>query len=116
MATVAGALFTLALIASPSQGLLARALAHRRLGTRLAGQLVMLHLAPGASLPAAALKRRFGWTARRLERVMRRLERAGWVERAGDGMRLTAAGNAALEHSGGSLLAHRPNPGEPVAP
>lgn len=107
MASTAGGLFTAAFLVSPRHGLLARLLTHRRLGRRLAGQLVMLHLARGQSLPATSLRRRFGWRRSHLDQVLRRLERTGWVEHEGDGLRLTADGAAALEQSGRDRLAHR---------
>ena len=109
MATVAGALFTLALLLSPRHGLLARALTHRRLGGRLADQLVLLHLGSAASAQApATLRRRFGWSAARLARVLRRLESAGWVDRSAAGLALTPAGAGALERTGSRQLAHPP--------
>jgi manganese/zinc/iron transport system permease protein len=111
MATVAGALFALALLLSPSHGLLARALTHRRLGGRLADQLVLLHLgAAGRAQEPASLRRRFGWSEGRLARVTERLERLGWVERSGGGLALTAAGVGALDQTGSRPLAHPPEP------
>ncbi len=109
MAVVAGALFALALLFSPAHGLLARTLAHRRLGGRLADQLVLLHLgSAGRAQAPAALRRRFAWSAARLARVLRRLESAGWVERLPAGLALTAAGAAALQQTGSHQLAHPP--------
>jgi len=109
MAVVAGGLFTLALLLSPSHGLLARALTHLRLGGRLADQLVLLHLGSAASAQAPlTLRRRFGWSAARLARVLRRLESAGWVERTAAGLALTPAGAGALERTGSRALAHPP--------
>ncbi len=55
----------------------------------------------------AVLERRFGWNPRRLQRVLSRLLRAGWVERAGEGLRLTARGAEVLETSGRIKLAHQ---------
>jgi len=61
----------------------ARLVIHRRLGGRLAGELLLLHLRKGGEgLPVAVLERRFGWEPRRLQRVLSRLLREGWVERA----------------------------------
>jgi Mn-dependent DtxR family transcriptional regulator len=53
------------------------------------------------------MERRFGWEPRRLQRVLSRLLKDGWVERAGEGLRLTARGARALESSGRMELAHR---------
>lgn len=109
MATVAGGFFVLALLLSPSHGLLARALTQRRLGGRLADQLVLLHLgAAGHAQAPAALRRRFGWSEPRLARVLRRLEQVGWIERTGGGLELTAAGVGALDQTGSRPLAHPP--------
>jgi manganese/zinc/iron transport system permease protein len=108
MASVAGLFFVAALLFSPTHGLLARLLIHRRMGNRLAGELLLLHLRKGGEgLPVATLERRFGWDPRRLHRVLGRLLRQGWVERAGEGLRLTARGARVLETSGRAQLAHR---------
>jgi DNA-binding IclR family transcriptional regulator len=83
-------------------------LTHRRLGERLAGQVLLLHLEEGArSLPVATLEHRFGWPPERVERVLRRLLRAGWVESDENGLRLTPAGATYLRDTGGARLAHR---------
>jgi manganese/zinc/iron transport system permease protein len=108
MAVVTGLLFLAAFLFSPHHGLLARLLIHRRLGSRLAGELLLLHLQKGGEgLPVTLLERRFGWEPRRLQRVLSRLLKDGWVERAGEGLRLTARGARALESSGRMELAHR---------
>ena len=107
MAVVAGVLFAAAFLFSPTHGLLARLVIHRRLGTRLAGELLLLHLQKGGEgLPVSLLERRFGWDPRRLQRVLARLRREGWVENAGEGLRLTASGASVLEASGRMQLAH----------
>jgi manganese/zinc/iron transport system permease protein len=108
MALVTGILFLLALLFSPTHGLLARLLIHHRLGGRLAGELLLLHLRKGGEgLPVAVLERRFGWEPRRLQRVLSKLLREGWVERVGEGLRLTASGSRVLETSGRIELAHQ---------
>jgi len=108
MATVAGGQFVLALLLSPRHGLLARLLVHYRLGGRLAGQLLLLHLRKeGPEVPPALLGRRFGWSGRKLERTLARLRAAGWIEEAAGGLRLTARGAEVLETSGRSPLAHQ---------
>ncbi len=113
MATVAGLLFLAALLFSPGHGLLARLVILRRMSARLSGQLLLLHLQKGgAGMQADLLERRFGWSRRRLERVIARLLRAGWIERDGEGLRLTASGAQVLEATGRIELAHRlPSPG-----
>ncbi|MEK8023698.1 MAG: metal ABC transporter permease [Candidatus Hydrogenedentota bacterium] len=106
MAAVAGFCFLLALLFSP-QGLVARALRHRRLALRLAGQLLMLHLKEDAApQPAYDLAHRFGWSRLRLARVVAPLEYADLVEVTDSGYRLTRAGLKNLESIGTQSLAH----------
>ncbi|HKV11337.1 MAG TPA: metal ABC transporter permease [Thermoanaerobaculia bacterium] len=108
MASVAGLFFVAALLFSPGHGLLARLLIHRRMGRELAGELLLLHLQKGGEgLPVATLERRFGWDPRRLQDVLSRLLRLGFVERQGEGLCLTTRGARALESSGRAQLAHR---------
>jgi manganese/zinc/iron transport system permease protein len=107
MAAVAGVLFTLAFLASPRHGLAARLLAHRRLAGRLAGRLLLLHLAEGGRpVPLATLERRFGWRRQRLGRVLAALAGQGWARVAAAGVELTPAGAAEVERAGGEALAH----------
>jgi len=108
MAMVAGLLFLAALLFSPSHGLLARLLQLWRMGRRLSGQLLLLHLRKeGEVVPVSTLERRFGWTAPRLRRVLSGLLRSGWVEREGEGLRLTPRGAEVLETTGRAQLAHK---------
>lgn len=108
MATVAGLQFLTALLLSPGHGLLARVLILRRMGRRLSRQLLLLHLQKGGEvIPEAMLERRFGWSRRRLERVLATLRRDGLVETEGDGLRLTESGARALESTGRVQLAHK---------
>jgi manganese/zinc/iron transport system permease protein len=112
MATVAGLLFLAALLFSPGHGLLARLLILQRMGSRLSGQLVLLHLQKGGDVPEALLEQRFGWSPVKLRRVLGRLRREGLVESQGDGLHLTARGAQVLESTGRIELAHRlPSPG-----
>lgn len=107
MALVSGLLFLAALLFSPGHGLVARVLQLRRMGRRLSGQLLLLHLRKeGEVVPVAMLERRFGWSGPRLQRVLASLLRQGWVEREGGGLRLTAEGSRVLESSGRAQLAH----------
>jgi manganese/zinc/iron transport system permease protein len=108
MATVAGLLFIAALLFSPGHGLLARVLQLWRMGRRLSGQLLLLHLQKGGEVvPVSTLERRFGWSGRRLQSVMAGLLRSGWIEREGDGLRLTPSGAEVLETTGRAQLAHK---------
>jgi len=109
MAVVAGVLFALAFAFSPRHGLAARLARRRRLRRATSEQLVMLHLHHGhRTLPAPALARRFGWRRRRLEAVAGRLTRRGWLKKEESGLRLTEAGEQALERSGQLPLRHLP--------
>jgi manganese/zinc/iron transport system permease protein len=107
MATVAGLLFTVAFLASPRHGLAARLLTHRRLAGRLAGRLLLLHLAEGGRpVPLAMIEQRFGWRRERLRRVLSGLAGAGWAHVTAAGVELTDAGAAEVERSGEAALAH----------
>lgn len=108
MATVAGLLFLAALLFSPGHGLLSRLLILNRMGWRLSGQLLLLHLQKGGDMvPVSTLERRFGWSRRRLQRVLGTLRRKGLVEMEGEGLRLTESGARVLETTGRVQLAHK---------
>ena len=107
MATVAGAIFTVAFLASPRHGLAARLLTHRQLAGRLAGRLLLLHLAEGGRpVPLDMIEQRFGWRRERLRRVLSSLAGAGWARITAAGVELTDAGAAEVERSGEAALAH----------
>jgi len=108
IATVAGFQFLLALLFSPSQGIVRRALRRRAVGRRLHGQLLLMHLGRGnEGHILAALALRFAWSSRLLERTVRQLTRQGLVESQPDGLHLTESGMAAVDEAGGGALAHR---------
>ena len=108
IAVAAGAQFVLALLLSPRHGILARQWNRRKLGLKLAGQLLMMHLDHPRPVEAhGALRRRFGWSERRLRRVSADLARAGWVREGGGGLVLTAEGRGIVRDAGGAQLAHR---------
>lgn len=112
MAVITGLLFLLALLFSPHHGLIHRALTHRRLALRLSGELLMLHLSHGGvALGMDAFLKRFGWSRHQLARVLEPLAQDGLVEivkdGATEGVRLTDAGDRAIELSGAAPLAHR---------
>jgi hypothetical protein len=105
---VSGLLFLTALLVSPGHGILARVLTLRRMGRRLSGQLLLLHLQKGgAGIPLGLLERRFGWSRRQFERVLAALRRDGLVETEGEGLRLTDDGARVLESTGRVQLAHK---------
>lgn len=112
MASVSGALFLLAFLLSPRNGLVARAVGHRELGLRLSGQLLMLHLGRGGpAVPEVSVQDRFGWSRRRVRSVARRLVQHGVVEGGAEGLRLTEQGLQELTDLGTASLAHLPEGG-----
>ncbi len=107
MAAVSGLLFALALLLAPNHGVGARLLRTRRLRDRLCEQLLLLHLRrSGDGMPMDEVQRRFTWPATTLERVARRLQGRGLIERGNRGLRLTADGESALERAGQLPLRH----------
>jgi manganese/zinc/iron transport system permease protein len=113
MASVTGLLFLTALLFSPSHGLLARALRHRRMGDRLLGRIALLHLS-GAErgVELAFLRERFGWQARELRRAVGELEQHGLAAVEGSRVRLTEAGISAAEQAGAAEIGHTLTSGE----
>lgn len=105
---VAGLLFAVVFLVSPSHGLVAKLLRHRRLSLGMSEQLLLLHL--DRETEAATLetvRRRFNWRSQYLERIVGRLKDRGWIAVSGDdGVRLTAAGSAAIERTGQGPLRH----------
>lgn len=107
MATVAGVQFLLVFFVSPRYGLAARALRHRGMARAMEEQLVMLHLKQDlAAVSREELASRFAWGTSRMDGVLSRLGRRGWVEENGIGPKLTASGQSALERTGQTVLAH----------
>lgn len=107
MALVTGLFFLAALLGSPTHGLLARWLTHRRLSRQLADQLVLLHLQKGGeALALTTLEQRFGWSRPHLEKTLASLRVRGWIERGAEEVSLTAEGARVLESSGRAELAH----------
>lgn len=108
IATVAGLQFLLALLFSPSQGVVQRLLSRRAVSRRLHGQLLLMHLGQGPDgLTLSELAPRFAWSARLVRRTVRRLTRQGFVESSADRLRLTESGHEAVLAAGGERLAHR---------
>jgi len=107
MATIAGLLFVIALMLSPEHGLVARVLQQRRLGDRLAQQLLLLHLKDSRSVPIATLEERFGWRRPRIHRVIDRILDQGLAQRTPDGVQLTHQGARWIEATGQSAIAHK---------
>lgn len=98
MATMAGAWFGLVWLVAPRHGLLATLLRRRRLQRQFAADLFLVHLQSVAnpSEVAALCRDRLHWSPRYGERLLRRLLVRGLVDRQGDRLRLTPAGEAAL--------------------
>ncbi|MEM1177400.1 MAG: metal ABC transporter permease [Acidobacteriota bacterium] len=107
MASVAGGLFALVFLLSPSHGLLAKVLRHRALSEGMSEQLLMLHVGQTSARSLELVRRRFSWREAKLQRIVARLRDRGWLDvDAGGGLRLTADGSAALERSGQAPLRH----------
>ena len=118
MATVAGLLFAVVFVASPSHGLLAKLWHRRQVARGMAEQLLLLHLEltgdrtairgpSGEAVDLHTVGRRFGWAEAEMRRVVGRLADRGWVELGpGGALHLTTAGSAAVERSGQTPLRH----------
>jgi manganese/zinc/iron transport system permease protein len=106
MAVSAGAFFLAAWVLSPRQGVIARLARGRALARRLDGELLLLHLKDRPkALPLDSVGQRFGWSKRKIERVVESLARASLVRRADGGLSITPAGAASLENTGTAPLA-----------
>ncbi len=104
MATVGGALFALAFLAAPGRGLIAQARQAARQRAWLAQQMLAIHLLSHEGTAAereenaiSRLPAHLRWDPAFTERVIRQAERAGWVVRDGDLLRLTEAGRRAAQ-------------------
>lgn len=107
MATTAGLLFAVVFVVSPQHGLLAKRLRRRQVLESVAGRMLLLHLDRVDDAKSLELiGRRFGWPVPRLRRVVGELEDQGWVDRDGEIVRLTAAGEREIERSGQEPLRH----------
>ncbi len=107
MAAAAGGVFVLAFLFAPQQGLFARIWVRKNLRTRFRSQLILLHLQDEVAVQLEILRKRFGWSQRRLDNAIQRLVRQGLVERIDQGVKLTSSGLAQLEASGTESLSHR---------
>ena len=109
MALVAGLLFTTVFLTSPSHGLVAKLLRHRRLSLGMSEQLLLLHLDRKSESAATldTVRRRFAWRSKYLQRIVGRLKNRGWIAVSDDGgVRLTSDGSAAIERTGQGPLRH----------
>jgi manganese/zinc/iron transport system permease protein len=94
---VVAAAFVLSMLFGPARGVLAKALAQRRLARRVDRQHLLravyerVERAPGEVAFARLLAAR-SWSAARLRRALRRAAGAGLVARSATGVRLTPAG------------------------
>ena len=110
MAVAAGIQFLAAFLLSPKHGVVARLVLRRRIGSRLSGQLLMMHLAnQERPVSLEILGERFHWNDRRMRRVTRRLDRSGLIEMRADGLSLTGPGHEEVLAAGGRDLAHKSN-------
>lgn len=107
MAVSAGGFFLAAWVLSPRHGVVVRVLRSRALARRLEGELLLLHLKDrAAALALEAVRRRFGWSRGKLDRVIANLARERLVTSADAGLTITPEGAAFLEKAGTAPLAH----------
>lgn len=106
MASVAGLFFGLALIFSPTHGLLARALRLRQQRARFASETLVMHLATHehtaveqTESAVAHLSEELRWTTAFAQRTVERAVRSGLVTRSDDQLSLTEAGRIMAESS-----------------
>lgn len=101
MATTLGAVFCLALLFSPSEGLVSQWSRRRRQREEFATDVLLIHLATHRNTPEEALEstllhieRELGWTSDRASLVATRAERAGLLQANSGSLRLTREGQA----------------------
>ncbi len=104
MATVGGVLFALAFLGAPAHGLIAQARQAARQRERLAQQMLIIHLLSHEGTEAEreencveTLPQHLRWDPAFAEQVIQRAERAGWVMREGDLLRVTETGRRVAE-------------------
>ncbi len=105
MAVVAGLLFLLALLCSPSHGLLAHLAQRRRNGHDFARDLLLARLAGlGGHATPQALATGLGWEGARLDRALQHARHGGWIDRPREGeVLLTEKGREAAHRATGRL-------------
>lgn len=104
MATVGGVLFALAFLGAPAHGLIAQARQAARQRERLAQQMLIIHLLSHEGTEAEreencveTLPQHLRWAPAFAEQVIQQAERAGWVMREGDLLRVTETGRRVAE-------------------
>lgn len=104
MATVGGVLFALAFLGAPAHGLIAQARQAARQRERLAQQMLIIHLLSHEGTEAEreencveTLPQHLRWDPAFAEQVIQQAERAGWVMREGDLLRVTETGRRVAE-------------------
>ncbi len=104
MATVGGVLFALAFLGAPTHGLIAQARQAARQRERLAQQMLIIHLLSHEGTEAEreencveTLPQHLRWDPAFAEQVIQQAERAGWVMREGDLLRVTETGRRVAE-------------------
>ncbi len=99
MATVGGILFALVFLGAPAHGLIAQARQAARQRERVAQQMLVIHLVSHEGTEAEreencieTLPQHLRWGLAFTKRIIHQAERAGWVVREGDLLRVTEAG------------------------
>lgn len=104
--TVAGLLFGLALLLSPTHGLVTRWRRHRHLVRHLAADLLAAELAElGGTASLALLSQHLGWSEPRLRQAVATASRSDFIATDGATLRLTPVGHAAIANRTASLPA-----------
>ena len=107
----AGVLFMVSMIASPHRGVLALLMRRWRLSRRVADQHLLRAMAEieesrsdSVTIDESELWKMRSWTAAGFTRVLARARRYGWIDRLGQGVRLTETGRTAANRI---LMNHR---------
>lgn len=95
MATVAGALFTLAFLFSPAHGVVVRSVQRARQRRKFAVDLLLAHLCRSERETPAEIRAEFRWSARHADRIIREASRRDLVRLERGRLALTEAGQNA---------------------
>ncbi|MBS3107266.1 metal ABC transporter permease [Candidatus Woesearchaeota archaeon] len=105
MALVTGILFLLALLLSPSRGLVAQAVQHRTKKIRFACEMLVVHLLDHEGKPEEAVESRIdncmhhmGWTERFTKKTVRESVSKAWITERKARLSLTSLGRETAKH------------------
>lgn len=110
IATVLGVLFLLAVLFSPSQGVVTKALSRRRLRRSFASYVLLMHLETHEGdadseieCRRSHLSEEFGWSESWVAQVVEEAEHNQWIEARGEQLSLTPAGRTAVSEFSASF-------------